>query len=154
MLADPQGAMFYLIDPTPPEGQEEMESDVFASDIPGRCAWNELNTDNAPGQLEFYSSLFDWTVGGEMPMPGDHTYQFLDCNGTAIGAIGSMKPDGMPNMWLPYFRVEDIDASAGAVTANGGKIVMGPHEVPGGDTIIVTLDPDGAAVGFVGRKGS
>jgi hypothetical protein len=153
MLADPAGAMFYLITPEPPAGQEEATSDVFAENSVGRCAWNELNTDQAPEQVDFYTSLFDWEVTGAMEMPGDHIYKFLGCGGSAIGAICSMKPEGVPSHWLPYFRVADIDAAIKAVAAHGGKMVMGPHEVPNGDTIIVAFDPEGAIVGFTARRG-
>ena len=153
MLADPQGATFYVMDPTPPPGQPDAQSDVFKGNAPGHCTWNELNTDDAPGQIAFYTDLFPWTVSGEMPMGGDHIYKFLECEGRGLGAIGSMKPPGMGNAWLPYFRVADIGAAKDAVTNNGGTIVMGPHEVPGGDTIIVARDPSGAAVGLVGAKG-
>ncbi len=150
MLSDPQGAPFYLMRPTPPADDPDAQSDVFA-DAPGHCAWNELNTDAAAEQIDFYTSLFDWELAGEMPMPGDHIYKFLNHGEFGVGAIGSMKPEGMPNAWLPYFRVADIGAATAAVTGNGGTIVMGPHDVPGGDRIVVTLDPAGAAVGLVGK---
>ena len=153
MLADPQGATFYVMDPAPPADQPDAQSDVFKGDTPGHCTWNELNTDDAESQIAFYTSLFPWTVEGEMPMPGEHVYKFLTCEGRGIGAIGSMKPPGMGNAWLPYFRVANIEEATEAVKANGGTIVMGPHEVPGGDNILVTLDPAGAAVGLVGKKG-
>lgn len=151
MIADPQGAPFYLMAPTPPADNPDAKSDVFEGDTVGHCAWNELNTDNADAQLDFYSGLFGWEVAGEMPMPGDHTYKFLQAEERGMGAIGSMKPDGMPNAWLPYFRVADIHEARQAIETNGGTILMGPHEVPGEDWIIVAQDPAGAAVGFVGK---
>lgn len=153
MLADPQGAPFYVMNPTPPADDPDAQSDVFAGDTPGRCTWNELNTDAAEDQIAFYTGLFPWQVDGEMPMPGDHIYKFLTCEGRGIGAIGSMKPEGTPSFWLPYFRVEDIDTAKSAVEANGGKVMMGPQEVPGDDHIVVAFDPAGAAVGLVGKKG-
>jgi len=153
MLADPQGAAFYLMDPIPPADNPDAQSDVFKGDAPGHCTWNELNTDDAEGQVAFYTSLLPWTVSGEMPMPAPHIYKFVSCDGRGIGAIGSMKPEGMANAWLPYFRVEEIGAAAEAVKANGGAIVMGPHEVPGEDIILVARDPAGAAIGLVGSKG-
>lgn len=153
LIADPQGAPFYLMRPTPPADDPGAQSDLFMPEALGHCAWNELNTDAAAEQIDFYTSLFGWEPAGEMPMPGDHIYQFLSHGDSTIGAIGSMKPEGMANAWLPYFRVADINAAKRAVEANGGTVVMGPHEVPGGDHIIVTVDPAGAAVGLVGKAG-
>lgn len=152
MLADPQGAPFYVMAPIPPEGGVDPDGAVFKGDTVGRATWNELNTDAADEQMQFYTSLFDWEQSGEMPMPGEHTYRFFNLGERGVGAIGSMKPDGMPNAWLPYFRVADINGAKRAVEENGGQILMGPQEVPGDDHIIVAFDPAGAAVGLVGRK--
>lgn len=153
MIADPQGAPFYVMDPTPPPDQPDAQSDVFKPGAAGHCAWNELNTANAEDQIAFYTAVLDWTVDGEMPMPGDHIYRFLACDGEQIGAICSMKPEGMPSAWMMYFRVADIAAAAEAVAANGGRVLHGPQEVPGDDVILVCTDPAGAAVGLVGAKG-
>lgn len=153
MLTDPQGTLFYVMTPSPPDGSEPVgESPVFSPTGIGYCAWNELNTQNAAEQEAVYTKLFDWEVTGEMPMPDGHTYKFMNIGDLPLGAISSMKPENMPSQWLPYFRVADIDAAKGAVEANGGKVEMGPHEVPGDDYIIVGFDPDGAALGLVGRK--
>ena len=151
MVSDPQGAPFYVMTPSPPADNPDATSDAFNPDTPGHAAWNELNTDAAIAQIEFYTTLFDWRVAGEMPMPGDHIYKFLNHAEIGIGAIGSMKPEGMPSSWLPYFRVADINTAMTAIEATGGTIMHGPHEVPNDDHIIVATDPAGAAVGFVGR---
>ena len=153
MLADPQGARFYLMAPTPPADDPSATSDVFEGNKAGRCAWNELSTDAANAQVDFYTGLLDWQIAGEMPMPGDHTYRFVQAAGRGIGAIGSIKPEGMPNAWLPYFRVEEIHAARAAIEANGGSVLRGPHQVPGDDWIVVARDPAGAVVGFVGKEG-
>ena len=152
MLADPQGAMFYVITPTPPADQPDAQSDAFSADTPGRCAWNELNTPDAAAQLDFYAGVFGWNYGFEMPMPGDHIYKFINLDGTDIGAIGSMMPPGFPTAWLAYFRVDDIEVARQAVTSQGGSVLMGPHEVPGDDMILVVSDPAGAVLGLAARK--
>lgn len=151
MVSDPQGAHFYVMKPIPPADNPDAQSDVFA-DAPGHCAWNELNTAEAAAQVDFYTSLFDWKVAGEMPMPDDHIYKFMNHADTGVGAICSMKPDDMPSAWLPYFRVADIDAAKAAIEANGGSVMMGPQEVPDNDFIIVAFDPTGASLGIVGKK--
>jgi predicted enzyme related to lactoylglutathione lyase len=38
------------------------------------------------------------------------------------------------------------------VKANGGSVTMGPHEVPGGDHIIIGKDPQGAEFVLVGKQ--
>jgi len=54
----------------------------------------------------------------------------------------------VPPNWQIYFRVPDVHAAAERITANGGKILNGPMEVPGGDWIVNAMDPQGAAFGL------
>ena len=51
----------------------------------------------------------------------------------------------VPPNWQIYFRVPDINAAVERIKANGGKILNGPMEVPGGDWIVNAMDPQGAA---------
>jgi len=150
MAADPFGAVFYLIKPTPPEGQPDAQSDVFMEGTVGHCAWNELGTSDGPGADAFYKGLFGWNSDDVMPMGKDGDYRFVALGGTQIGAISPMLAPGTSAGWLPYFRVADINAARDAALANGGTIPMDLHEVPGGDSIFIALDPAGAQVGITG----
>ena len=69
-------------------------------------------------------------------------------------AAGMMnKPAEMPvGAWGYYFVVEGIDAAAERINANGGKVLMGPHEVPDGSWIVQGLDPQGANFALVSAK--
>jgi predicted enzyme related to lactoylglutathione lyase len=51
----------------------------------------------------------------------------------------------MPSMWGFYFRVDNADAGAERVKANGGRVLHGPVDVPGGNRIVQCMDPQGAA---------
>jgi predicted enzyme related to lactoylglutathione lyase len=51
--------------------------------------------------------------------------------------------------WLYYINIEGADAAAARVTAAGGKVLNGPHEVPGGQWVVQALDPQGAMFGLV-----
>jgi hypothetical protein len=55
------------------------------------------------------------------------------------------KPAEMPGppMWLPYIHVPDAKKTAEAVKKQGGQIINGPMEVPGGGWIAQGLDPQG-----------
>jgi predicted enzyme related to lactoylglutathione lyase len=48
-----------------------------------------------------------------------------------------------PPSWNHYIRVADVDAAAGKITENGGKVIIGPMDVPGGDRIVMGMDPQG-----------
>jgi len=58
----------------------------------------------------------------------------------------------LPPHWGIYFRVSDINAAAERIKANGGKILNGPIEVPGGDRIVNAMDPQGAAFSLQAKK--
>ncbi len=152
--ADPFGASFYLIKPTPPAGQPEAQSDVFTPGVPGRNAWNELGTSDGPGAVSFYKDLFGWKSDDFMSMGPAGEYRFIELGGTQIGAISPALAEGSKPGWLPYFRANNIDAAKEAVRANGGEIVMDAHEVPGDDMIIIIRDPAGAQLGIAASKES
>jgi predicted enzyme related to lactoylglutathione lyase len=54
--------------------------------------------------------------------------------------------------WLYYFVLDDIDAGLERVKANGGAVLFGPQEVPGGAWIVSAQDPQGGAFALVGMK--
>ena len=49
----------------------------------------------------------------------------------------------LPGGWLIYFTVADVDASAAACTANGGKLIVEPRGLSGGKFCVIE-DPSGA----------
>jgi predicted enzyme related to lactoylglutathione lyase len=58
----------------------------------------------------------------------------------------------VPPYWGIYFRVADINAAVDRIKANGGTIMNGPMEVPGGDMIVNAMDPQGAAFSLHAKK--
>ena len=150
MVADPNGAPFYVMTPTPQPGGGE--STAFSPTLPGRCAWNELMGADQQAALDFYTGLFGWSLPEPMDMGPMGTYQFVAHDGVTMGAI-MRKPDEAPvSAWTHYFRVADIDSAKSAVEGSGGTIMMGPMEVPGGDWIVQGRDPQGAFFALVGAR--
>lgn len=147
MLADPQGAMFYIM-----RGAMEGESQAFDSARPGRCNWNELTTTDVAKALDFYLQQFGWERGDAMPMGEMGDYQFINHGGQMIGAMMRQPPGGPPPMWLFYFGVNDIDSASSTVKDKGGTVHHGPAEIPGGSFIIVASDGQGAMFGAVGPR--
>ena len=141
MVADPQGLVFYIMKPTPPV--PNAESHAFAPDRIGSCAWNELVSTSLAGALDFYVGQFGWTKAEAMNMGPMGDYQFIDHGGQRIGAM--MQTNGeWPPRWTFYFRVPDVDALVDPIAKQGGKVAMGPHNVPGGGRILLGTDPQGA----------
>jgi len=148
LVTDPQDIPFYVM-----RGLSNQTSLAFASDKPrvGHCAWNELITTDPEAAKAFYFKEFGWTKDGEMDMGPMGNYEFIRHNGV-IGAI-MPKPAEIPiPMWHYYFRCADIDTTFNAIIANGGQILHGPDEIPGGDFILKGFDPQGALFALVGAR--
>ena len=146
MVADPQGVTCYVMTPKPAEPGETVS---FSPTLPQRCAWNELVTTDQHAALPFYAAVFGWTSTSAMPMGEMGDYSFIDCGDVQIGAMMNRQSPDQPTRWSFYFHIADVDAAMATITAGGGQVVMGPMDVPGGQRIIVAIDPQGASVGFV-----
>ncbi|HZC38548.1 MAG TPA: VOC family protein [Sphingomicrobium sp.] len=151
MVADPQGAPFYVMKPIPPADQPDAVSDVFSPSAEQRVGWNELSTSDPAAACRFYGEQFGWTSDEFMPMGEMGEYRFIDHHGLRVGAIAGTSPGQQPH-WRYYFRVPSIAQAKDTAEAKGGKIAMGPMEVPTGDWIIIGSDPQGAEFALVGGK--
>ena len=148
MLADPQGAGFYVM-----RGVMDGTSNAFAPDRVGHCHWHELLTTDQGAAWTFYGSQFGWTKGDSMPMGDMGDYEFIDHRGDMVGAV--MRPDeGKRPRWRFYFGVPDIDQAVRDVAEGGGTIAYGPAEIPGGQFAMGIVDPQGAECGLVGPRNS
>lgn len=147
VVADPQGASFMLMKPIGPD-----DGASVAAMTPGHIGWHELAASDWKSAFDFYAAQFGWTLEQVVDMGPMGTYQLIKTGGT-VGAGIFDKPKEMPvPVWLFYFSVKDIDAAARRVTQNGGEIILGPMEVPGGTWIITGKDPQGATFALVGDK--
>jgi predicted enzyme related to lactoylglutathione lyase len=152
MVADPQGAPFYIMKPIPPEGRENEPSDAFSVEQPQHVRWNELSTTDQDAAVAFYTSHFGWTQVGDMDMGEMGKYRFIQDNGVGIGAIMPKMPQMPVSAWTYYIGVDDIDRASSAVQSGGGTILHGPMEIPGGEFALNALDPQGASFGLVGPR--
>jgi predicted enzyme related to lactoylglutathione lyase len=148
MVRDPQGAMFYVMQPEPRESAPEAQPEV------GEASWLELTTTDAPAAMTFYQQLFGWEPGDTMDMGPIGKYHIFTRGGRRIGGMMNRPPEmaNVPPNWGIYFRVSDIDAAVARVTANGGTILNGPLDVPDGDKIVNAMDPQGAAFSLHQKK--
>ncbi|MFA5908156.1 MAG: VOC family protein [Vicinamibacterales bacterium] len=138
VVQDPFGAAFGIFQPPPNRPGRGGQPGV------GDFSWFELYTPNPEGAWKFYETLFGWEKTSAIDMGEMGVYQMFG-RGGGIPNGGIMKPPpGAPAAWMPYALVKDAKAAAAIAAANGGKIVNGPMEVPGGDWIAQGMDPQGA----------
>lgn len=148
VVADPQGATFVLF-----RGSLETAPPRPAPMSPGSLGWSELHAADWEKAFDFYSPLFGWVKHDTVPMGEMGVYQTFGPPESAIGGMFSNHAPAPGPYWLYYFGVEGVDSAVERVKSNGGEILMGPVEVPGGAWVVNALDPQGAAFAFLGMRG-
>jgi hypothetical protein len=144
MILDPQGVPIYLM-----RGIGDAGSTAYQRRGMGHVAWNELMTSDREAALAFYGEHFGYVKEGGMDMgPELGEYSFISHGGETVGAVMKASSEA-PTIWQFYTRVPDVDAAAEKVKAGGGQVLFGPMEVPGGERVLVGLDPQGAVFGLV-----
>jgi predicted enzyme related to lactoylglutathione lyase len=138
VVMDPQGAVFAIFTPSR-EGVGRTGTPVL-----GDFSWHELATTDPKAGFAFYQSLFGWDRTGDFDMGEMGRYEMFGIGGVPIGGIYP-KPAEVPvSNWLPYAKVASADQAASIAKAEGGTILQGPVEVPGGDRVAIGMDPQGA----------
>lgn len=148
MVADPGGAVFYLLTPDA-QGEQPPPLDPQAT---GKVSWHELYAaDGQAAAFAFYSGRYGWETETEMDMGPMGTYRIFGRDGARMGGMMD-KPAEMPaSTWTFYVNVEGIDAAVERIKANGGSLTMGPMEVPGGSWVLQAVDPQGAHFALVSQ---
>lgn len=144
VVADPYGAAFILF-----KGSSAESPAPAPSGTPGHFGWHELHAGDGAGAFDFYSGLFGWTKSDAIDMGPLGIYQLFASGGAAVGGMMTKTADTPGPFWQYYINVAAIDAAAAKVEAGGGKVFMGPHQVPGGSWIVNCKDPQGAFFALV-----
>lgn len=116
---------------------------------PGSMCWHELGTRNAIAATDFYREVFDWLA--EVQEVEGHQYTLFKLGDHHVAGMLEMDdrwPAEAPSYWMPYFAVEDCEATVSQISAAGGSTLSGPRDVPQGRFAVVT-DPEGAPFGVM-----
>ncbi|GBQ89298.1 glyoxalase [Gluconacetobacter johannae DSM 13595] len=136
IVDDPQGAVFAVF-----RGGGDGTMAPAAPDTPGGVGWHELLAQDRKSAFAFYADLFGWGVGEAVDMGDMGIYQIFTIGGVPIGGMMTRAATMPAPFWLYYVNVDRIDAAIGRVREAGGRVVNGPHQVPGGSWIVPCLDP-------------
>ena len=136
VLMDPQGAAFAVWQPVKHAGVE-------IRDETGTLCWNELQARDLDGSKKFYTALFGWRARET----DDYTEWCLDEN--AVGGMMRTQTAGKPPHWLPYFAVDDCDATVVAAERRRAAVSIAPIDIPAVGRYAVMTDPQGAAFAVI-----
>ena len=114
--------------------------------LPGKFVWFELvckEADRARAKA-FYAEVLGWKA---QPFSmGDATSEMIYAGETMIGGYATTRSESQPAHWLAYVSVDDVDAAAKAATANGGRVVEPPADVPNAGRMARIADAQGAEI--------
>ena len=114
----------------------------------GAPTWFDLMSEDPAAAAGFYCGLFGWAV--EAPPEEEFGgYQNFTKNGKRVAGISPVMEDaGPPNVWSVYLHTADAAATAAAVDAAGGSVIVPPMAIGDEGTMLFALDSAGAAIGF------
>lgn len=111
----------------------------------GSIGWIDMSTADAGGVRDFYKAVVGWETE-DVDMDGYADY-VMKMPGSGAGVAGVCHARGsnadLPEGWLIYITVADVDASAAACTEHGGKVLVEPRGLAGGRFCVVE-DPGGS----------
>ena len=141
VIQDPSGAVVCL-------WQAKLHQGFEVIDEPGSTCWYELYTRDTAAATKFYAGLFGWTTKVSAHMD---TYTEWLRDGKSIGGMMEISKDWgeYPPNWTVYFQIADVNATVAAVEANGGKLTMPIHPIPGTGQFAMMSDPQGAGFAVI-----
>ena len=119
----------------------------------GSFYWNELMTRDSDRAKAFYADTIGWGFDG-MPM-GETTYWVAKMGDKSVGGVFEMKGpqfDAVPEHWMSYLAVDDIDARLATAIKAGAAAIRQPFDVPDVGRIAILREPGSAVIGWITPK--
>ena len=110
----------------------------------GKIGWIDMTVDDAIAVKDFYQSVIGCDV--QNTSMGDYDdYTLMAGDGSPIAGVCHARGSNaeLKGSWLIYITVDDVEASAKACAANGGKVIVEPRGLAGGQFCVIE-DPSGA----------
>ena len=117
----------------------------------GTFYWNELMTRDIARAKKFYADTLGWTFE-PMPMGDGKTYWLAKAGEEMAGGLFDLNGpefNAVPESWMSYIAVDDVDARAAKAVKAGGKLMKPIFDVPGVGRIAIPMEPGGAGIGWI-----
>jgi uncharacterized protein len=113
----------------------------------GTPCWVDLMTPDLARAQEFYARLFGWAYLDTGAQTGH--YQLATVRGRQVAGLGQLPAgqSGQPH-WTTYLWTDDADAAVARISAAGGSVLSGPHDVPSAGRTGIAADSTGAVFGL------
>lgn len=111
----------------------------------GKIGWIDMTVGDAASLRDFYAAVVGWKA--EDVSMGEYSDFNMTMPASGEPAAGICHARGgnadLPSQWLIYIVVADADESARICTENGGKLLVQPRPMGGGNFCVIE-DPGGA----------
>jgi uncharacterized protein len=117
----------------------------------GNFHWNELRTRDAERGKRFYAETIGWTFEATST-PDGHTYWLALSDGKPVAGLfplPSPKFDAVPESWMSFLAVDNVDARVAKAIAAGAKLMLPVFDVPNVGRIAMLMEPGGAGIGWI-----
>ncbi|HEX2313962.1 MAG TPA: VOC family protein [Thermomonospora sp.] len=141
------GAVAVCMDPQGADFGVSLPSDVLefgAMDEPSALCRVELACRDVQEARRFYGKVFGWRAVDRED--DGHPHTGLEAGDRSIGRMVQLDerwPPHCPAHWIPYFCVDDCDATAARAHGLGARVHIPPTDSPPGRYAMIT-DPTGA----------
>jgi uncharacterized protein len=116
----------------------------------GTFYWNELSTRDIEGAKRFYAATIGWSFE-PMPAANGGTYWCCKLGEQYVGGlfdISGKEFEGMPEHWMSYLAVDDVDSRVQKAVAAGATLIKA-FDVPNVGRIAILREPGGAGIGWM-----
>jgi uncharacterized protein len=117
----------------------------------GTFHWNELLARDVERAKRFYGTTLGWTFKATQT-PGGETYWLAMLGRRPVAGIYSIAaPEfgDMPECWMSYLAVDDVDKRVAKALKAGAKLMKPIFDVPDVGRIAILTEPGGAGVGWM-----
>lgn len=138
VIRDPQGAVFSVLDTV---SGDPMPTPM----VSGSWMWQEVWSNEQDQSQGFYQQLANYTAKEKEFT--DVSYRYLSIDDKAAFGVVQTPNDEVPNTWVNYIKVDDVNQTLSTLKALGGDVLMEPTPEVRNGTVALVRDPSGA--GFV-----
>lgn len=148
VLADPQGAVFAVLQSASDDPRDELAS-------PGEWIWSSLVTLDPDAGAAFYQAMFGYEAF-DLPHDDGFEHVVLSSDGYARASVNALPGESstLRPHWLNFVRVLSAADAVRKVEALGGRVLVAPYRDRHGGLTAVVADPAGAPVGLLEWTGS
>lgn len=111
----------------------------------GRFVWHDLNSDDRPASVAFFTKLMGWKTHDEDGTTAEYVH--FQNDGKDIGGAPQREKDARtPPHWLAHVTVDDVAQTVARVKELGGQVYAGPMTIERVGTFAVIADPTGGVL--------